>query len=161
MGSFREPVRNQRRRKYWENLDEKYKANLPAIAGFEAALAEWLEDADTKRHRIQGMNAMLRETIASLDLPILSPENASPYILSFASPYPSEVFVRMLSDKGISASSGSACSNNAKGESEKIMQAMGIRSDNARNAVRLSFSNDTSEEDAGYLASAIKEICNG
>lgn len=135
--------------------------NLPAIAGFEAALAEWLEDADTKRHRIQGMNAMLRETIASLDLPILSPENASPYILSFASPYPSEVFVRMLSDKGISASSGSACSNNAKGESEKIMQAMGIRSDNARNAVRLSFSNDTSEEDAGYLASAIKEICNG
>ena len=49
--------------------------------------------------------------------------------------------------------------NNAKGESEKIMQAMGIRSDKARNAVRLSFSNDTSDEDAAALASAIKELC--
>ena len=133
--------------------------NLPAIAGFEAALAEWMSDAAAKQARIASINGMLRKTIASCGLNVLSPEASSPYILSFASPYPSEVFVRMLSDQGISASSGSACSNNAKGESEKIMQAMGIRSDKARNAVRLSFSNDTSDEDAAALASAIKELC--
>ena len=41
----------------------------------------------------------------------------------------------------------------------RIMQAMGIKSANARNAVRLSFSNDTTEEDAEYLASVLKELC--
>ena len=135
--------------------------NLPAIAGFRAALGEWMEDNEEKRKRISGLNRMIREAIAEMGFHILSPEDASPYIISFASPLPSEVYTRMLSDKGISVSSGSACSNNTKGEGERILIAMGARSDEAKRAVRISLSNDSDEESAGELIKAIKEIGNG
>ena len=91
-------------------------------------------------------------------IPFLNACCNRPYIISFVSPLPSEVYVRMLSDKGIAASSGSACSNNSKGEGEKILLSMGIRSNKARNAVRISFSGSTDEESAEALIKAIKEI---
>ena len=67
----------------------------------------------------------------------------------------------MLSDKGVCVSSGSACSNNAKGEGEKILLAMGVRPEKAKNAVRLSLSNSTTEEEAVNLIRIIKECTNG
>ena len=67
----------------------------------------------------------------------------------------------MLSDRGIAVSSGSACSNNAKGEGEKILLAMGFRSTEARNAVRISMSNESDEKSVDALISAIREIGNG
>ena len=136
--------------------------NLPAIAGFNAALEEWLSDAEESQHRIRLLNQRIRKALAEQDFQLLSPEeNASPYIISFASSLPSEVYTRMLSDKGIAVSSGSACSNNAKGEGERILLAMGIRSDAARNAVRISLSNESDDESVDALINAIKEIGNG
>ena len=135
--------------------------NLPAIAGFRAALEEWIPDAAANQARIASLNARIRDAITSAGLKVLSPENASPYIISFASPLPSEVYTRMLSDKGISASSGSACSNNTKGEGERILLAMGFRSSEAKQAVRISLSNASDEESVDTLIEAIKEIGNG
>ena len=135
--------------------------NLPAIAGFRAALEEWIPDAAANQARIASLNARIRAAITSAGLKVLSPENASPYIISFASPLPSEVYTRMLSDKGISASSGSACSNNTKGEGERILLAMGFRSSEAKQAVRISLSNASDEESVETLIEAIKEIGNG
>ena len=135
--------------------------NLPAIAGFRAALEEWIPDAAANQERIASLNARIRAAITSVGLKVLSPENASPYIISFASPLPSEVYTRMLSDKGISASSGSACSNNTKGEGERILLAMGFRSSEAKQAVRISLSNASDEESVDTLIEAIKEIGNG
>ncbi len=135
--------------------------NLPAIAGFRAALEEWIPDAAANQERIASLNARIRAAITSVGLKVLSPDNASPYIISFASPLPSEVYTRMLSDKGISASSGSACSNNTKGEGERILLAMGFRSSEAKQAVRISLSNASDEESVDTLIEAIKEIGNG
>ena len=132
--------------------------NLPAIAALEKAVLSWIERFDEEQPRIKALNRKIRDALTMQGLEILSPENASPYIISFVSPLPSEVYVRMLSDKGIAASSGSACSNNAKGEGEKILLSMGIRSNKARNAVRISFSGSTDEESAEALIKAIKEI---
>lgn len=132
--------------------------NLPAIAALEKAVLAWMEQFDEEQPRIKALNRKIREALTMQGLEILSPEDASPYIISFVSPLPSEVYVRMLSDKGIAASSGSACSNNSKGEGEKILLSMGIRSNKARNAVRISFSGSTDEESAEALIKAIKEI---
>ena len=121
-------------------------------------MLSWIERFDEEQPRIKALNRKMRDALTMQGLEILSPENASPYIISFVSPLPSEVYVRMLSDKGIAASSGSACSNNAKGEGEKILLSMGIRSNKARNAVRISFSGSTDEESAEALIKAIKEI---
>ena len=135
--------------------------NLPAIAALEKAVQSWMGGFSCEYERISGINRRIRSALSELGMEILSPEDASPYIISFVSPLPSEVYVRMLSGKGIAASSGSACSNNSKGEGEKILLSMGIRSSKARNAVRISFSRDTDEESADAFIKAVKEISNG
>ena len=135
--------------------------NLPAISGLRAALEEWMDGREEKNRKAGEQKAMIIKGLRDSGLDIISPENSSPYIISFASPLPSEVFTRMLSDKGVAASSGSACSNNAKGEGEKILLAMGVRPEKAKNAVRLSLSNSTTEEEAVNLIRIIKECTNG
>ena len=137
--------------------------NLPAIAGFRAAVDQWHDGFEENQKRLRALNGRIRESLLGQGFRILSPqpEKASPYIISFASPLPSEVYTRMLSDRGIAVSSGSACSNNAKGEGEKILLAMGFRSAEARNAVRISMSNESDEKSVDALISAIREIGNG
>lgn len=135
--------------------------NLPGVAAFDEALSEWIENRDEDEKRIKEYNLRLRESISTLGLEILSPENASPYILSIVSPLPSEVFTRMLMDKGFCVSSGSACSNNAKGKSEGILEAMGIRNEKAKRAIRISMGRDTTKEDVESLISAFGDLING
>ena len=135
--------------------------NLPGVAAFDEALTEWMENREEDEERIGVYNKILRETLSKLGLEIISPENASPYILSVISPLPSEVFTRMLMDKGFCVSSGSACSNNAKGKSEGILEAMGIRNEKAKKAIRISMGRDTKEEDVISLCKAFGELING
>ncbi len=135
--------------------------NLPGVAAFDEALSEWMENREEDEERIGVYNKILRETLSKLGLEIISPENASPYILSVISPLPSEVFTRMLMDKGFCVSSGSACSNNAKGKSEGILEAMGIRNEKAKKAIRISMGRDTKEEDVISLCKAFGELING
>ena len=135
--------------------------NLPGVAAFDEALSEWMANREEDEERIGGYNKILRETLSKLGLEIISPENASPYILSVISPLPSEVFTRMLMDKGFCVSSGSACSNNAKGKSEGILEAMGIRNEKAKKAIRISMGRDTKEEDVISLCKAFGELING
>ena len=135
--------------------------NLPAIAGFRASLEEWIGSQSENMEKISALNQTLRSALSEQGFQILSPDNASPYIISFASPLPSEVYTRMLSDRKIAVSAGSACSNNAKGEGEHILQMMGISSKSARNAIRISLSNENDEEGVDALIKAIKEIGNG
>ena len=136
--------------------------NLPAIAAFAEAMKECYEHIEENEKKIMGYNLILREELNSLGMKILSPdENFSPYILTIATKLPSEVFTRMLMDKGICVSSGSACSNNAKGKTETILEAMGIKHDDASKAIRISCSKDTTEEEVKALINAFKEIING
>ena len=136
--------------------------NLPAIAAFAEAMAECYENIAENERRIRDFNLRLRSELSNLGMKILSPEeHFSPYILTIATKLPSEVFTRMLMDKGVCVSSGSACSNNAKGKTESILEAMGIKHDDASKAIRISFSKDTTEEDLEALIKAFKEIING
>lgn len=135
--------------------------NLPGIAAFTEALAEWYENREENEERIRRINSFLRDELSKLNLTILSPENATPYILSLSATLPSEVFARVLMDKGFCVSSGSACSNNAKGKAESIYEAMGIRHELATKAIRISFDNNSTLEEAELLLKAFQEIING
>lgn len=135
--------------------------NLAGIAAFAEALSEWYENRKEKEEKARRINSYLRFELSKLNLPILSPENATPYILSISATLPSEVFARMLMDKGFCVSSGSACSNNAKGKAESIYEAMGIKHELATKAIRISIDNNTKEEEAELLVKAFQEIING
>lgn len=135
--------------------------NLPAIAAFEVALGEWMAKRDENEENARNIKNYLITNLTGVGINIFSPENSSPYILSIEGTLPSEVFTRMLMDKGFCVSSGSACSNNAKGKSESILEAMGISNQRAGRAVRISLSRNSTINEAELLMKAIKEIVNG
>ncbi len=135
--------------------------NLPGIAAFETALKEWMDNKNENAEKAERIKSYIKESALSLGLSVFSPENSSPYILSIEGPLPSEVFTRMLFDKGFCVSSGSACSNNAKGKSEKILEAMGISNQRSSKAIRISLSKDTTLDEAEALVKALKELVHG
>ena len=135
--------------------------NVPGIAAFAEALEEVYENRNEKEAKAQKINNLLRTELEALGFEILSKGECTPYILSVATPLPAEVFTRMLIDKGFCVSSGSACSNNAKGKGEGTLQAMGFQPKYSENSIRISLPENPDEESAEALIDAIKEILNG
>ena len=68
--------------------------------------------------------------------------------------YKSEVIVRVLGDRGVCVSSGSACH---KGKPSHVFAAMNLPKPWLDGALRLSFSPETTREEADALARALKE----
>lgn len=129
--------------------------NLAAIVSMTTALKEAIQNLDEQYEQVKQINAQLRDALSFL--PILSPlHTCSPYILTFAAmKLPSEVFTRMLYDRGFCVSSGSACSNNARHKGESVLAAMQYQPKQRASSIRLSFSKDTTQAEADALAKAI------
>lgn len=129
--------------------------NLPAIAGF----AEAVKEIHSSDGNVEEINAKMRELFQNAGIKLLSPEESySPYILSITTPIPSEVMTRMLADRGFCVSSGSACSNNARGKAENVILSMGFSSKDAGGVVRISFAHTSSIIEAEALAEEIIKI---
>ncbi len=130
--------------------------NLSGIASMVTAMAETLAKQDASHKKVLEINTFLREELSFLSM--LSPEEeCSPYILTLSvKPWPSEVFTRLLYAKGFCVSSGSACSNNTKKDSQGVLQSMNVQPQDVKCSLRLSFCGDTTFEEAKLLALAIK-----
>ena len=73
------------------------------------------------------------------------PVESAPYIVNFSLPgIRSEVMIHYLEDKGISVSSGSACS---KGARSHVLTAMGLPIPRVDSAIRVSFCRDNTLEE--------------
>lgn len=126
--------------------------NLPAIAAFAAAVRE----IHTSDNNVCNIYHSVRSALENEGIKVLSPaENSSPYILTITTPLPSEVLTRMLADKGFCVSSGSACSNNARGKAENVIISMGFSQRDAGGVIRISFAHDSVEEEALKLTDEI------
>ncbi len=132
--------------------------NLAGIASMAAAAKEAADNLQANAEKVSEINALLRKELSFIH--IISPDHdCSPYILNVATRIlPSEVFTRMLYDRGFCVSSGSACSNNAKQKGEGVLEAMQISPELGRTSIRISLSSDTSKEDALALIQAIKTL---
>ena len=83
-----------------------------------------------------------------------SDENCLPYILNFSLPgFRSETLLHFLAEKNIFVSSGSACS---KGRASHVLEAMKYGDKRADSALRISFSDENSEEDADIIVNNLK-----
>ena len=136
--------------------------NVPYAVGF----AEAVKSAGSISSHLSGItdiNNYMRSRLAHIDgIVINSPENASPYILNISVPgYRSETMLHYLEMKGIYVSSGSACS---KGERSHTLSAMNLPDRLIDSAIRISFSYDSTHQDAEKFADAltegIKELVN-
>lgn len=84
---------------------------------------------------------------------VLTPGGA-PHILPLSLPgYKSEVVVRFLSDRGVYLSSGSACH---RGKPSHVFAALKLPKPQLDGALRVSFSYDTTQEDADALIEGLK-----
>ena len=68
-----------------------------------------------------------------------------------------ESLLLLLDDKGICASSGSACTSGSLDPSH-VLLAIGRVHDVAHGSLRLSLGEDATEEEVGYIVEAVKEV---
>ncbi|MDD7202003.1 MAG: cysteine desulfurase family protein [Sphaerochaetaceae bacterium] len=138
--------------------------NLPGIEAMTVAIADAVENLDSHIASYRALNAIARRRLASCPhIHIVTPEKlSSPAILTISNDkLPSEVLTRMLYDKDYCVSSGSACSNNAKGHQGSILMAMRQGPSIAKGAIRISFGTDNTMEEVEGLCDTLLSILGG
>ena len=96
---------------------------------------------------------MLEKLESAGPFTVNSAPDALPYVtnISFTG-IKSEPMLNFLSSKGISVSSGSACS---KGKKSRVLTEMNLPSHRLETPIRISFSRFTTKEEIDYLAEAV------
>lgn len=117
-----------------------------------------LENQERSYQNVEKIRNYLVEQIKLLHGKILSPEEALPYILNISfDQITSEVLLNALDQKGICVSAKSTCDSRSSQASE-IVLALGYSQKEATHAIRLSFSQENTMEEANYFIESIKEI---
>lgn len=130
------------------------------IAAFAAACAAAAADPG----RLERTAAIRDYTLARLSERLPAAEQISggalaPHICAITLPgYKSEVVVRLLGDRGICISSGSACH---KGKPSHVFAAMNLPKAKLDGMLRISFSPDTTTEEADRLVDALCDAAAG
>ena len=105
------------------------------------------------------LNRILRDRLSGLQIRFTA-ENvpASPWILHFMlSGREGGILVRMLQERGITVAAGSACSSETPKPSA-VLTAMGFSARESYSALRVSFFDDTTEEDVLIFANTLHEV---
>lgn len=140
--------------------------NVPAIAGFAAAMQERCANIDKNNKKIKMLHSIFTTYLkkAKSIVPYDAIENgyAAPHIIPLFVPnIENDALVSILSDKyGICISAGSACANNNRNKKHDypLIKEFGFHSKDIRNIVRVSFSLENTPKEALQIAKAINEI---
>lgn len=129
--------------------------SVPLIVGFGAAIDALRGTIAERAEYVSGLrNECIRQLSGLEGITVNSPEDGSPYILSFSvKGLRSETMLHFLSDREIYVSSGSACS---KGKQSGVLQQFGIKQDLADSTLRVSFCAENTSEDVTALCTALK-----
>jgi cysteine desulfurase len=133
--------------------------NVAGIVAMAKSLRMSLEHVDMKIEKMKKIKQAYIERLKEIDeVTLNTPEEGSaPHIVNFSiNGYKSEVFIHMLAEKNIFASTTSACSSK-KQEPSKTLLAMGRDEKLAKSAVRLSLSYENELEEVDVVIKAIKE----
>lgn len=133
--------------------------NVPGIVALERAVSLGYDHLEQYRERMRVLNARLREGIASVpEAVITSPDDALENTVNAAFPgVPAEVLLNALDERGISVSTGSACSSNKQRESH-VLKALQLPERVRQSTLRFGLSRYTSEEDIEYTVAVLQEI---
>ena len=136
--------------------------NVPAILGFGVAATEamlWLTEENI--HRMESQREMF-ETLLASKIPTIhvNSSGASRAWTTSSISFPEvkgELMLLMLSEQGVCASSGSACSSGAL-KGSKVIEAIGTPGDGEWGAVRFSFARTTTEEELTFTVGALVTV---
>jgi len=155
----KEVQRNVRSLVYGGAQQEKLRPGtepLPNIAALAQAVKELPRNPAQRLEKLSALNAFARSELSKRsEIIINSPENGAPHILSIATGcIKSETLLNFHSSKGICVSSGSACS---KGKKSRVLTEFGLSDHIADSTVRISFSDDSTEQHVLALCQALDE----
>lgn len=134
--------------------------NLPAIVGMATALEEACANLEDNTSRLLEMRTRLIEGLAKVPHSTLNGDsvNRLPGNVSFCfEGIEGESLLLLLDDKGICASSGSACTSGSLDPSH-VLLAIGRPHEIAHGSLRLSLSEENSKEDVDNILKAVPEV---
>ena len=134
--------------------------NVPLIAGFAKAASIMNKNILANSEKVKEVRETLLRELEKTDInyKVISTNEGLPYILNIAFlNTKSEVMLHHLEDQGIYVSTGSACSQKRKKYSH-VLTAMGLPVNVIDSAIRFSFSNLNTKEEAIKTVECIKKI---
>lgn len=133
---------------------------LPAIVGMAAAMEEACGSIEEYAKKMVPLRDKLIAGLDKIPYGELNGdrENRLPATVNFCfEGIEGEALLLLLDDKGICASSGSACTSGSLDPSH-VLLAIGRPHEVAHGSLRLSLGNDTTEEDIDYIIRAVTEV---
>lgn len=134
--------------------------NIPAIMGMTAALEEACANIDKNTEKLTALRDKLIAGLGKIPHSVLNGDASKrlPGNVNFCfEGIEGESLLLLLDDKGICASSGSACTSGSLDPSH-VLLAIGRVHDIAHGSLRLSLSEENTEEDVEYTVNAVKEV---
>ena len=134
--------------------------NVPGIAAMATALKEAIASLDENAKNLTQKRDRLIEGLKEIPHSALNgdPTKRLPSNVNFCfEGIEGESLLLLLDDKGICASSGSACTSGSLDPSH-VLLAIGRVHDVAHGSLRLSLGEDISDEDVEYLIKSVKEV---
>lgn len=134
--------------------------NIPAIVGMATALEEACKNIDKNAEKIIPLRDKLISGLSEIPHSVLNgdAEKRLPGNVSFCfEGIEGESLLLLLDDKGICASSGSACTSGSLDPSH-VLLAIGRIHDIAHGSLRLSLSEENTESEIDFTVKAVKEV---
>lgn len=134
--------------------------NIPAIMGMAAALEEAVRNIEANRSRLLPLRDRLIAGLSQIEHGVLNgdPVHRLPSNVHFCfEAIEGEALLLLLDDKGICCSSGSACTSGSLDPSH-VLLAIGRPHEIAHGSVRLSLSEDITEEEVDYIIRSVTEV---
>ncbi len=136
--------------------------NVPGIVGMAAALKETVAERESENARLTVLRDRLIAGLSEIPHSALNgdAEKRLPGNVNFCfEGIEGESLLLLLDEKGISASSGSACTSGSLDPSH-VLLAIGRIHDVAHGSLRLSLGRENTPEDVEYIIPAVKDVVN-
>ena len=134
--------------------------NLPAIMGMAAAFEEALADLDQRAACVTALRDRLIDGLGQIPHSLLNGHRTErlPGNVSFCfEGIEGESLLLLLDDKGVEASSGSACTSGSLDPSH-VLLALGRPHEIAHGSLRLTLSHETTVEEVDYMIDAVTQV---
>lgn len=134
--------------------------NIPAIVGMAAALEEAVDGIEEKQLKLKGLRQKLIAGLSKIPHSVLNGDQNQrlPGNVHFCfEGIEGESLLLLLDDKGICASSGSACTSGSLDPSH-VLLAIGRPHEIAHGSLRLSLSDENTEEEVDYIIEAVTDV---
>ena len=134
--------------------------NLPAIMGMAAAFEEALADLDRRTAQVTALRDRLIDGLGQIPHSLLNGHRTErlPGNVSFCfEGIEGESLLLLLDDRGVEASSGSACTSGSLDPSH-VLLALGRPHEIAHGSLRLTLSHETTEEEVDYMIDAVTQV---